>query len=76
MSTREPAKTKPAASLALKRLYKKAGKPEGGLRNFARTSESETAKELAANWFHNKTANFSKPPKGIGNTRKKKNRPN
>ena len=55
------------------RLYKKAGKP-GSLRSFARSVESDTAKELVANWFHNKTANFSKPPLGIGNTRKKKNR--
>ena len=74
MNTRTPATPKPAASLKLKRLYKRAGKPSGGLRNFVRTSDKEAVKSLAADWFHNKTANFSKPPLGLGSTKKKKGR--
>ena len=74
MAARVPAKPKPAASLALKRLRKKSHDKKGSFREFVRTSEDERVKELAENWLHNKTANFSKPPQGIGNTRKKKNR--
>lgn len=55
----------------LHRRYRKAG-GELGLKQFVKTSENEDVQLLSADWFHNKTANFSKPPLGIGSTRKKK----
>ena len=74
MAERTPAKHKPAASLKLKRLRKKSPDKKGSFKEFVKTSEDDRVKAISADWLHNKTANFSKPPKGIGNTRKKKNR--
>lgn len=42
------------------------------LKAFARSSTDEAVKAAARDWFHNKRANVSNPPQGIGCTRKKK----
>lgn len=74
--SREPAKYKPTASKRLKALFKKAKKAkfDGSMRDFVRTSEDKEVISLKDNWFHNKTANFSKETLGLGNTKKKKNK--
>lgn len=54
----------------VKSVYKKAKKANkqlGSLKAFARSLGDE-----AKNWFHNKRVNTSKPPLGLGRTRKKK----
>lgn len=55
----------------LHRRYREGG-GELGLKQFVKTSENEDVQLLGADWLHNKTANFSRPPLGIGSTRKKK----
>ena len=58
-------------SKALKTLWRKAGRP-GSLKQFVSTSEDSQVKDLGPDWLYNKKANFSKPPLGLGNTKKKK----
>lgn len=74
---RKPAIPKPSTQSALKTLHRKALKINGGLplKVFVRqcvTSPDQELKQKATDWFHNKGANFSKPPLGLGSTRKKK----
>lgn len=68
--TRTPAKPKPSKVKQIKKAWKVSGK-RTSLKEFARTDEE--VREIAKDWFHNKTANFSKPPIGLGRTRKRKN---
>lgn len=71
---REPAKHLPSASNRIKSIWKKSrSRNEVSLREFVRNSKDEEVQDLALNWFHNKTANTSKPPQGIGSTKKRKN---
>lgn len=58
-------------SKALKTLWRKSGRHES-LKQFIVNSDSSDIKSLGSDWIHNKTSNFSKPPRGIGNTSKKK----
>lgn len=74
MAERTPAKHKPSVSKLIKRMRAKSSDKMNSLRQFARNSDNEKVKSIAGDWFHNKTANFSKPPLGIGRTRKKKNK--
>jgi len=84
MKTRTPAKINSrhesgkvaSYSKALKNLHRRyrAGDGELGLKQFVKTSDNEEVQLLGADWLHNKTANTSNPPKGIGSTRKKKNK--
>lgn len=58
----------------LKSFHRKANSGQS-LKEFARASVSAKDVDLstaARNWLHNKSANTSKPPLGIGSTRKKK----
>lgn len=55
----------------LKHLHRKYGK-ELSLKEFVRTSDRKEVIEAKGDWFHNKRANFSKPPQKIGNTGRKK----
>ena len=68
---RTPATPQPAASKQLKRAHARSGKSKT-LRAFVRNSKDETIMSLGESWFHNKRANFSKAPLGVGSTRKKK----
>lgn len=73
---------KPSASLVLKRMYRKATLPTGepvksnmSMKAFVAgliQGNDEKLQRLHENWFFNKRTNFSKPPLGIGSTRKKK----
>lgn len=76
MATRTPDKMQPAAAFRLKSLFRKSYEKRKGvsLKQFVRESEDKEVRELAPRWFHNKSANASNPPKGIGSTRKKKKR--
>lgn len=47
----------------------------GSLKEFARTLAA-AGNESAQRWLHNKRVNTSKPPLGIGSTRKKKGNKN
>jgi hypothetical protein len=72
MKERIPATPRPTASIKLKHLHKKFGQGQS-LKDYVRNSlETDEDKQLGDNWFFNKKANFSKPPKGIGSTRRKK----
>lgn len=69
---RVPAQNLPRSSNGLKTAWRKKGRKDGqSLKTFARALATQRD-ELATNWLHNKTANTSKPNKGIGRTRKKK----
>lgn len=63
---------KPSTAAQLKRLHKTT-KSKLSLKQFAIAGEPEKVKELAVNWLHNKKVNVSKPPLGMGRTRKRKN---
>ncbi len=74
---RKPATPKPSTQSALKTLHRRALKIHAGmpLKAFVRecaVSPDQELKQKANDWFHNKRANFSKPPLGLGSTRKKK----
>lgn len=59
----------------IKAAFAKA-QPGTSLKAYAHLLEQSTDGELrdaASKWFRNKRANFSKPPLGMGATRKKKN---
>lgn len=58
-------------SKAIKAAHRKAGRHES-LKEFVKNSQDPVVLELKDQWFHNKTANFSNPPLGIGSTKKKK----
>jgi len=71
-----------SASKQVKDLWKKLAKKSGvALRAFARALHARDAGQfcgctedeckLASDWLSNKSANTSKPPQGIGSTRKK-----
>ncbi len=68
MADRQPAKAHESHSRSLKTKYAKAG-GRGGLKAFVRSLKDDEGRIQAQDWFHNKRANFSKPPKGIGRTR-------
>jgi hypothetical protein len=68
MADRTPAKFKPAASRSLKTKHRKAG-AVGSLKAFVRSLKDDESRIQADDWFHNKRANTSTPPKGIGRTR-------
>ena len=68
---RVPAIPRPSASKKVKNLHKKFGKGQT-LMEFVRTFENKEYKQLFEDWMFNKRANFSKPPLGIGNTKRKK----
>lgn len=84
MKTRTPAKHNTRRvpgkvatySKALKNMHRRYRKGGGelSLKQFVKTSEDENIQLLGVDWLHNKTANFSNPPLGIGSTRKKKNK--
>lgn len=65
---RVPAKPRESHSRSLKTKYTKAN-GRGGLKAFVRKLSDDEGKVQAEDWFHNKTANFSKPPQHIGRTR-------
>ena len=65
---RTPAKAHESHARSLKTKYTKAG-GRGGLKAFVRNLKDDEGKIQASDWFFNKTANFSKPPLGIGRTR-------
>ena len=69
MADRKPATQKPAASKKLKALHRDKNI---SLKEFVRTSTDKEVRAIADNWFFNKKANFSNPPKKIGNTGRKK----
>lgn len=69
MKKREPAKAKPSASKYVRRVLCK--KQDGSVKEIARKAAAD-GNEKAADWLFNKSANFSKPPLGIGRTRKRK----
>ena len=71
MKERTPAIPRKAASSKLKGLHRKFGVGKT-LKNYVQTLESDEDKQAVDNWLHNKNANFSKPPKNIGSTRRKK----
>jgi hypothetical protein len=64
-------KGEPKFSTHLKRLHRKYGQGKP-LKQYVQTLESDVDKQAVDNWLFNKKANFSKPPLGIGSTRKKK----
>ena len=68
---RVPATPRPGASIKLKRLHRKYGQGQS-LKEYVQTLESDEDKQAVDNWLFNKKANFSKPPLGIGSTRRKK----
>lgn len=72
LSTRKPTNPKSAASKAIKLLWKKSGKHEP-LKRFAKLESTPAVMEVKNTWLFNKKANPSKPPQGIGSTRRKKN---
>ncbi len=59
----------PAETRRIRRWRRNEGTP--GLRQFARQKAKE-GWEPAVRWLHNKQINASKPPLGLGRTRKKK----
>ncbi len=69
-NTRTPATPNESRSKAIKNLHKRSGK-KTSLKAFVRASQDKETQQFGAEWFHNKTANFSKLPLGIGSTRKK-----
>lgn len=72
--SRTPATPKPSKAKLLKKLWKTETKKIGhsiSLKAFAKTNE-EVKDSIGSVWLHNKRANFSKPPLGLGSTRKKK----
>lgn len=69
---RTPAKHKPSTASQVKSAWKKLGS-SSSLKIFAR-AQTGSAGELSAAWFFNKKANTSKPPLGIGKTRRKKSK--
>ena len=73
MKERTPGNVVASRSREVKRAWKQAGKPTS-LKVWAHETAmgSDDAAEMSRNWFHNKRVNTSKPPKGIGSTRKKK----
>jgi hypothetical protein len=75
ISNRVPATPRQSVSKKMKKLHRES-KSTLSLKKFARAS---TETDVRDNWFFNKTANFSNPPKGIGNTGKRqksnKNKP-
>ena len=62
-------KAKPSKANKIKSLWKKSGK-QISLKAFAKSSDE--LKDISADWFFNKIANFSKAPLGLGRTRKRK----
>ena len=70
---RTPEKPVDSVAKKIKSIWKKAGK-SGSLKAFVKASEDKDMVQIRDFWFHNKTANFSKPPLGLGSTRKKKNK--
>lgn len=85
MATREPAKhikastfkqkadwESPLGSISkrIKSIWKTAGRP-GSLKSYVASQGGEFGK-LKDAWLHNKRANFSKSPQGIGHTRGRK----
>jgi hypothetical protein len=70
---RTPAVPRPSCAGSIKQAYKNSAK-NVPLRQFARelAKGDGSLSEKARNWFFNKNANFSKPPLGIGRTRKKR----
>lgn len=73
MKVREQQKPKKSASKYIKRAWARDGKPDT-LKVYARKLTDPDDVIQVKNWFHNKKANFSKPPLGLGSTRKKKNK--
>jgi hypothetical protein len=81
MKTRIPAKPNTRHQLnkvashskALKTLHRRYRKNGGdlGLKQFVKTSDNDDVQLLGVDWLHNKKANFSKPPMGLGSTRKR-----
>lgn len=77
MKEREPAKIRPAGQKTVKSAHRRRLKVEPGisLKQFVKTQASLGDKEFETavkNWIFNKHANTSKPPLGLGATRKKK----
>lgn len=81
---RIPAKAKPSGARRLKNAHRSSLQDTmSSLREFARLVMTDDdhprhadLAETAERWFFNKRANFSKPVKCIGSTRKKKNKNN
>ncbi len=78
MSKREAPLPKPGGSKAVKQAWAKSGR-HSSLKQFARSlvsgagvSRDQEIRVSAKDWFFNKTANFAKPPLGLGKTRRKK----
>lgn len=73
---RKPAQAKPSTAKVVKNLFLSKKKEKGfslSLKQFARTLlEDFNHDQESASWLFNKRANFSNPPQGIGNTRRKK----
>lgn len=80
MSEREPGQTKAAAGKKLKAIFgfgrgksrQKRMHAGVSLKQLVRESTDAEVQKLAQDWLHNKRVNTSKPPLGIGCTRKKK----
>jgi len=70
INNRVPAQHRPTVSNKLKNLHR-SNKSTLSLKEFVRTSVNPEVREACNDWFFNKTANFSNPPKGIGNTGKR-----
>lgn len=76
MTERKPAVHKPSAQSALKTLHRKFKKANEylSLKEFVRSLSPDKDRDLfekVTNWLHNKRENFTKPPMGLGATRKK-----
>lgn len=77
MNKREPGKNKPSTANALKSAWKREQMSVASdlvsLKTYARNCAKEGDSNAKA-WLHNKNVNTSNPPKGLGRTRRKKNR--
>ena len=79
---RTPAKPKKSTRKSVVHAWRKSRREAGtdflSLKTFARikaskgVDEAGDLSERCSTWLFNKSANFSKPPQGIGSTRKKK----
>ena len=76
---RIPATPQTKASKRLRTLHRRARKGTCtlSLKEFVRVNPQvdEEVTKLGQRWFHNKTANFSNPPLGIGRTNRVKKNP-
>jgi len=68
-SDRTPTKLRESHSRSLKTKHRKGGYPGESLKDFVRRQTDDETRIQREDWLHNKRANTSKPPRGIGRTR-------